>query len=108
MDWDFNEGRWTTVLEGGTVVHAEQTADGWLVLIPAERFRDLIRNKRLKTWMSAQAIVERVIRAHYEWESPHGDDPIGPGEVEKTPEQLHEEWLKLPWNHSPIERKPKR
>lgn len=94
MQWDLNEGRWTTILSDGVVVHAEQVPEGWRILIPVEGWQDTVRNRKLKTWLSAQAIIEQVVRAHYAWESPHGDEPLTPGPPRESSEEVLQ---RLPW-----------
>lgn len=65
MQWDQNEGRWTTVLPGGIVAHASRRRDDgwWELLVPALEIYELIRNRRLETWLTARPVVERVLRA---------------------------------------------
>ena len=63
MHWDVNEGRYTCVLPGGLVAHAARTSIGWEVLIPGANVHEIVRNKRLETWLTARSVVERVIRA---------------------------------------------
>lgn len=63
MEWDRNEGRYTCMLPGGMVAHAVRTTGGWEVLVPGAGIHEMVRNPRLKTWLSAQSVVERLIRA---------------------------------------------
>ncbi len=63
MNWERNEGRYTCVLPGGLVAHAARVQAGWEVLVPGAAIHDVVRNPRLKTWLSAQSVVERLIRA---------------------------------------------
>ena len=63
MEWDRNEGRYTCVLPGGLVAHVARVRGGWEVLVPAAGIHELVRNPQLKTWLSAQSVVERLIRA---------------------------------------------
>jgi len=46
----------------GCAVVARRVHWGWEVTIAGERL--LIRNRRVKTWLSARAVVEHVIRGH--------------------------------------------
>ena len=63
MDWDRNEGRYTCTLPSGLVAHAAKITGGWEVLVPGAGIHEVVRNPRLKTWLSARSVVERVIRA---------------------------------------------
>lgn len=63
MEWDRNEGRYTCVLPGGLVAHAAPVQGGWEVLVPSAGIHELVRNPGLRTWLSAQSVVERLIRA---------------------------------------------
>ena len=71
MRWDVNEGRYTCILRGGLVAHAARTSIGWEVLVPGANVHELVRNKELKTWLTARSVIERVIRAKLE-----GADPV--------------------------------
>jgi hypothetical protein len=85
VQWDRNEGRWTCVLSGqheGIVVHAAKVEGGWELIIPALLVRELIRNVHLKTWLTAQPIVERTLEALLTWEDPHA---LQPGEEDLVP-----------------------
>ena len=35
MEWDRNEGRWTTILEDGIVAHAQAVGPEWVIAVPA-------------------------------------------------------------------------
>lgn len=61
MQWDLNDGRYTTVLRDGVVVHATKVEGGWEILIPARWIRETVRNPGLRTWLRAQAVVEKVL-----------------------------------------------
>ena len=63
MHWDRNEGRYTTVLSSGWVAHAAQMSAGWEVRVPGAGIHEVILNPRLKTWLSAKSVVERLLRA---------------------------------------------
>jgi hypothetical protein len=71
MQWDRNEGRYTTILPEGYVAHAAKVEEGWELLVPGLDIRELIRNVHLRTWLTAQPIVERVLKAKLEWKDPH-------------------------------------
>lgn len=64
VQWDRNEGRYTCILEGGLVAHAAPVGGGWEVLVPGAGVHEIVRNPRLKTWLTARSVVERLIRAH--------------------------------------------
>lgn len=72
MEWDVNEGRYTTVLAGGLVAHAVRIGVGWEVLIPGAAIHEIVRNPHLETWLTARPVVERVIRARLTGVDPHG------------------------------------
>ncbi len=63
MHWDRNEGRYTCVLPGGLVAHTARTSVGWEVMVPGAGIYDVVRNPKLKTWLTARTVVERLIRA---------------------------------------------
>jgi hypothetical protein len=102
VQWDRNEGRWTCVLEDGTVVHVEKVPEGWLVLIPALWIRAPVRNVHLQTWLTAQPVVERTIEALLHWQDPHAQ-PVGASSVLPQPatplEPLPQE-KRPPWARS--------
>lgn len=79
MQWDVNEGRWTTVLPDGAVAHAYRVGTWWELSIPAHGVLEVVRNPGLRTWLTARQVVERVIRAHLQWEDPHAHqaEPAG-------------------------------
>jgi hypothetical protein len=85
MVWDRNEGRYTTVLPDGTVAHAGKVEQGWELIVPALWIHEIIRNVHLKTWLTAQPVVERVLEAKLSWQDPHAaaevrecPAPLGP------------------------------
>lgn len=71
MQWDVNQGRYTTILHDGIVAHAAKVQGGWELLVPALSIHEVVRNPRLETWISARPIMERVLIATLEWKDPH-------------------------------------
>ena len=65
MEWHRrgSGGRYGCTHRGHEIV-AERVPGGWAVAIGALRLR--VRNPRLKTWLSARAVIEHVVRGRLE------------------------------------------